>query len=103
MAKRAGGGETPQDPGPPRGLSARHRKTLASIFERPARGDIPWRDVEAMFVALGGTVTNGKGSIRRVKLHEVHAVFHEPHPERVTDKGAIKSLRDFLLTAGVRP
>jgi hypothetical protein len=29
------------------------------------------------------------------------AVFHEPHPERVTDKGAVKSVREFLLNAGI--
>src|SRR5690348_1112011 len=68
-------------------LRARHRATLGRIFARPTRADIPWRDVERLFVALGGTVTQGKGSRRRVKLGDRRAVFHEPHPERVTDKG----------------
>jgi hypothetical protein len=84
-------------------LSSRHRGTLAAVFERPNRGDIPWRDIEALFVALGGAVSNGKGSRRRVRLGERRAVFHEPHPERVTDKGAVGSVRDFLVSAGVRP
>jgi hypothetical protein len=29
------------------------------------------------------------------------AVFHEPHPEKETDKGAVKSVREFLLKAGI--
>jgi hypothetical protein len=48
-------------------------------------------------------VAKGQGSRRRVKLGERKAVFHEPHPERVTDKGAVESARGFLDSAGVRP
>ncbi len=39
----------------------------------------------------------------RVALNGVRAVFHRPHPERVTDKGAVKSVRRFLESAEVRP
>jgi hypothetical protein len=46
-------------------------------------------------------VTEGSGSRVRVKLNGVFAVFHRPHPERVTDKGALKSVRKFLVNAGV--
>jgi hypothetical protein len=90
------------EPGPP-DLSSRHRRTLEAIFERPTRPDIPWRDVEALFVALGGEITEGRGSRRRVALRGVRAVFHEPHPEKVTDRGAVKGVRDFLERAGIRP
>lgn len=82
-------------------MNARHRKTLALIYERPERSDIAWRDIEALFVALGAEVSQGSGSRVRVALDGVRAVFHRPHPERVTDKGAIKSVRRFLIQAGV--
>jgi hypothetical protein len=111
--RRAGRGRGAEEPGgpapvPPTSrqwprLSSRHRATLAAVFERPTRGDVPWRDVEALFAALGSTVTQGRGSRRRVRLWERRAVFHEPHPERVTDKGALESVRDFLASAGVQP
>jgi hypothetical protein len=74
-----------------------------AIFERPTRSDIPWRDIERLFEALGGSVTQGNGSRRRVKLGDRRAVFHEPHPERVTDKGAVTAVRGFLASTGVRP
>jgi hypothetical protein len=32
----------------------------------------------------------------------VRAVFHRPHPEKTTDKGALKSVRRFLLEAGIK-
>jgi hypothetical protein len=39
----------------------------------------------------------------RVYLMGVRAVFHRPHPEPETDKGALKSMRRFLREAGIRP
>ncbi len=36
----------------------------------------------------------------RVKLGDALAVFHRPHPEKVTDKGAVKSVRRFLENSG---
>ena len=87
----------------PADLSTRHRRTLDAIFERPERSDIAWRDIEALFVALGAEISEGSGSRVRVTLGDVRAVFHRPHPERVTDRGAVRSVRRFLEAAGVRP
>ena len=50
---------------------------------------------------MGADVSEGKGSRVRVALNGVRAVFHRPHPQKVTDKGALKSVRRFLLTAGI--
>ena len=47
--------------------------------------------------------TQGSGSRVRILLNEVRAVFHEPHPQKETDKGAVKSVREFLIKAGVEP
>ena len=92
----------PDRPAPP-DLSSRHRRTLESIFQTPNPSEHPRRDIDRLFVARGGTVESGSGSRRRVRLAERKAVFHEPHPERVTDKGAVEDVRGFLLSAGVRP
>lgn len=77
-------------------MNKRHRRTLDRIQETPERSDIPWRDIEKLFLALGGEISEGRGSRVRVFLNGVRAVFHRPHPERVTDKGAVKSVRRFL-------
>ena len=82
-------------------LNNNQKKTLQIIFEDPVRSDVPWGDVESVFTALGGKITQGNGSRVRVSLNGVFAVFHRPHPERVTDKGALKSVRRFLINAGV--
>ncbi|MFN6309943.1 MAG: type II toxin-antitoxin system HicA family toxin, partial [Planctomyces sp.] len=36
-------------------------------------------------------------------LNDVRAVFHRPHPQKETDKGAVRSMRRFLTEAGVTP
>ncbi len=84
-------------------MNSRHRKTLDAIFERPDRSDIAWREIESLFVALGGEVSEGNGSRVRVALNGVRAVFHRPHPQKETNKAAVKSVRRFLLEAGVEP
>ncbi len=84
-------------------MDSKHRKTLDAIFEKPERANIPWRDIEVLFVALGGDVSEGNGSRVRVALKGVRAVFHRPHPRKETDKGAVKSVRRFLEAAGVKP
>jgi len=61
-----------------------------------------WKDIENLLVALGAEVSEGNGSRVRIKLNGERAVFHCPHPEKITDKGAVKAMRQFLLNAGVK-
>ena len=84
-------------------MDSKHRKTLEAIFEKPERANIPWRSIESLFIAMGGEISEGSGSRVRVALKGVRAVFHRPHPQKETDKGAVKSVRRFLETAGVKP
>lgn len=82
-------------------MNRKQRQTLNKILEKPYRSDIPWSNIESLIVALGGEISEGRGSRVRMVLNDVRAVFHRPHPERVTEKGAIKSVRRFLKEAGV--
>ncbi len=84
-------------------MTKKHRRTLDSVFETPERADIPWRDIESLFSALGAEVSEGRGSRVRVALKGVRAVFHRPHPKKETNKGTVKSVRRFLQEAGVKP
>jgi hypothetical protein len=83
------------------GLNSKHQKTLNAIFENPVKSNISWNDIETMLIALGAEVSEGAGSRVKVALNDIRAVFHRPHPEKETDKGAIKSVRRFLTEAGV--
>jgi hypothetical protein len=82
-------------------MNSRNRRTLEEIFDDPVRSNIEWRDVEGLLRGLDADLSEGRGSRVRVALKGVRAVFHRPHPEKEIDKGAVKSLREFLIAAGV--
>jgi hypothetical protein len=84
-------------------LPGKHRATLEAVFAAPVRASIAWRDIEALFVACGAEISEGQGSRVRVALNGVRAVFHRPHPQKETDKGAVKSVRRFLTEAEITP
>ena len=83
-------------------LSGKHQKTLRTIFEDPVRSDVEWTAVENLLIALGAELSEGRGSRVRVYLEGVRAVFHRPHPQKETEKGALKSMGRFLTEAGVQ-
>ncbi len=82
-------------------LSKKHQKTLDKIFDTPVRSDVAWRDIEALFKALGADIEEARGSRVYIEINGVPSVFHRPHPQKETDKGALKSVQKFLTKAGV--
>jgi len=84
-------------------MKRKHQKTLELIFKRPVSANIKWRDIESLFIELGAEVTEREGSRIAVFLFGVIKVFHRPHPEPDTDKGAVASVRDWLKENGVMP
>ena len=81
-------------------MNTKQRKTYEAIFKEPVRSDILWQNIENLLLALGAEISEGNGSRVRIQLNGERAVFHRPHPEKVTDKGAVKSMRKFLNNAG---
>lgn len=84
-------------------MNKKHQRTLNTIFETPVRANIHWHDIESLFKALGAKIEEGRGSRIRIILNKEEAVFHRPHPQKETDKGAVVSVRRFLENAGVKP
>lgn len=84
-------------------MNTRQKQTLQDVFEDQVRSNILWTDIESLLRACGAEISEGKGSRIRIVLNGVRAVFHRPHPQKETDKGAVKSMRRFLTEAGVMP
>jgi len=83
-------------------VNSKQRKTLIDVFHNPVKSSILWSDIESLFKACGAHIEEGSGSRVCFMLNDVVAVFHRPHPQKETDKGAIKSVRNFLINAGVK-
>lgn len=84
-------------------LSTKHMKTLGKLYEKPTRADIKWTEILALFKACGGAIYQREGSRVCVKLGNQRAVFHAPHPQKETVKGAVEDVREFLGQAGIMP
>lgn len=84
-------------------MNRKHQRTLQAIFAKPVQAGIHWKDIEALFVTLGASIEEGRGSRVRILLNGEEAVFHRPHPQKETNKGAVVSVRRFLENAGVMP
>lgn len=84
-------------------MRRKHQKTLELIFAHPVSANIPWKVIEALFVELGAEISEREGSRVGVRLFNERRVFHRPHPSPNTNKGAVASIRSWLLSNGVKP
>ena len=83
-------------------MNQRHRLTLRAVFSSPTPITLEWREVEALFIALGATVIEGRGSRVRFEMNGVVATFHRPHPEKEAKPYQVRDARRFLEQAEVK-
>ena len=84
-------------------MNAKHQKTLAAIFQNPANGNLEWKKIEALLVALECRVIEGSGSSVTFEKNGIRAYFHRPHPNKNALKYRVKAARDFLIKIGEKP
>lgn len=84
-------------------MNSQQRKTLFAIFADPVNGNIEWRSIESLLVALGCQVIEGSGSRVTFILNGQRADFHRPHPGKEALRYRVKDVREFLRRAGVTP
>ena len=84
-------------------MNARHRKTLAAIFQRPTLASIAFSDIEALMKALGGSVTEREGSRVRIELGGEVWRCHRPHPGKEAKRYQVEEARELLERAGIKP
>ncbi len=84
-------------------MNTKHRKTLLAIFKEPTPKQLEWKAIEALLIASGAEVIEGRGS--RVRFHKSGEIgtFHRPHPKKETKPYQVKDARDFLIRIGVKP
>ena len=84
-------------------MRGKHRKTLEAVFSDPVYGNIEWRKIEALFLALGAERTERAGSAVSFVLNDIRADFHRPHPDKAALRYRVKDARKFLELAGITP
>jgi hypothetical protein len=84
-------------------MNRTHRKTLETLFSTPVNGNLEWRKIEALLVALGAKVIEGEGSRVTFFLNGKRADFHRSHPGKEALRYWVKAAHEFLEQAGVKP
>ena len=84
-------------------MNSKNRKTLKTIFADPVSGNVEWRDIEALLVAVGCRIVEGKGSSVTFEKDGIRATFHRPHPDKAALRYRVKGARDFLTQLRIRP
>jgi HicA toxin of bacterial toxin-antitoxin, len=84
-------------------VNAKHRKTLAAIFAKPTSPSVVFSDIEALVVALGGSVTEREGSRVKIALQGEQWHCHRPHPGKEAKRYQVEEARELLERVGVRP
>lgn len=87
----------------PFSMKRKTQRTLEAIYAHPLSSNLPWRDIEALFIELGADVSEREGSRVAIVLFGEVRVFHRPHPSPDTDKGAVASIRRWMEQHGVKP
>jgi len=84
-------------------MNTKQRKTLVAIFARPTSASIVFSDIEALVIALGGSVSEREGSRVRIELNGEHWRCHRPHPGKEAKRYQVEEARELLERAGVQP
>ncbi|WP_419811211.1 type II toxin-antitoxin system HicA family toxin [Bacterioplanoides sp.] len=84
-------------------MNSKHKATLAAVYRDPVHKQLEWKAIEALLIAAGAEVIEGRGS--RVRFHKDGeiATFHRPHPNKEAKPYQVKDARDFLSRIGVKP
>ncbi len=82
-------------------MQTKYRKTLNAIFADPVNGNMEWKKIEALFIALGCRVVEGSGSSVTFEKDGIRSYFHRPHPSGSALRYRLKDAREFLKLLGV--
>lgn len=84
-------------------MNARHAKTLAVVFRQPTPANVEWAAIEALLLAVGCKLVEGKGSRVRFVKDGMIETFHRPHPAKEAKRYQLRATRDYLIRLGVKP
>ena len=84
-------------------MNNQQRKTLALVFAEPVNGNLEWRKIESLLMALGCQRTEGAGSSVGFERDGTSVMFHRPHPQKAALHYRVRDARRFLELIGEAP
>ena len=84
-------------------MNTQQRKTLELVFANPPNGNLAWRKIESLLLAVGCVRTVGAGSSVAFMHSGISVRFHRPHPQREALRYRVLDARKFLEAIGVTP
>lgn len=84
-------------------MNSKHQKTLQAVYTRPTVKTLDWKDLEALFIALGAEVIEGDGSRVRFVLNGKVIRFHRPHKPKTARAYQVDLAREFFENMGIEP
>ena len=81
-------------------MNNQQRKTLAQVFAEPVNGNLEWRKIESLLMALGCRRTEGAGSSVGFERGGASVMFHRPHPQKAALRYRVRDARRFLELIG---
>ncbi len=83
-------------------MKAKHAKTIEAIYRTPTSASMVFSDIEALIIALGGSVQEREGSRILITLNCHRWRAHRPHPGKEAKKYQVEEVRELLERAGVK-
>jgi hypothetical protein len=84
-------------------MNSKHRKMLEAVFATPTSKTLEWARIEALLIAAGCAVIEGRGSRVRFAFGDAVITFHRPHPAKEAKPYQVEDARAFLERIGVKP
>lgn len=84
-------------------MNSRHRRTLEQVFADPVAASVHWADIEALLLAVGCRLVEGRGSRVRFERDGEVETFHRPHPAKEAKRYQVRDARAYLVRLGVEP
>jgi hypothetical protein len=84
-------------------MDKQQRHTLEKIYDDPHAAGVRWRDVEQLFIALGGDAKWSDPRRLTVELNAHKGSFVTPYRDKnaVLTESDGKEVRDYLASAGI--
>lgn len=76
---------------------------MQTLFAKPTTTSLERTRIEALFIALGCRIIEGRGSRVRFEFNGMITAFHRPHPAKEAKPYQVEQARDFLTAIGVKP